>query len=294
MNLNNYPLWTAVVTPFLENGSVDYRSLEVLLHEQEEAGNAIVILGSTGEALNLDSEEKKEILKFTLGLNLSVPIMAGVGGINLRETKEWIQYLETLPLQAYLLVTPLYAKPGKFGQYEWFKALLDAATRPCMLYNVPGRTAVSMNFEAVAMLKDHPRFWAIKEASGSVFDFKRYQEAAPQAAMYSGDDSMTPVFTSLGAKGLVSVASNAWPKETHEYVKQCLAQKLQDTELWKECSDALFIASNPVPVKALLHYLKRIKTNLMRAPLDHRDLKDIKPVVVAHESIQGWFKDQVK
>ena len=112
--------------------------------------------------------------------------------------------------------------------------------------------------------------------------------------MFSGDDSMTPVFCSLGAKGLVSVASNAWPKETHEYVRQCLAQKLQDTELWKECSDSLFIASNPVPVKALLHYLKRIKTNIMRAPLDHRDLKDIKPVTIAHESIQGWFKDQVK
>ncbi len=294
MNVSNYSLWTAVVTPFLEDGTVDYKSLEILLRDQEKAQNGIVILGSTGEALNLEAEEKKEILKFTLNLKLTVPLMAGVGGINLRETKEWIKYLETLSLHAYLLVTPLYAKPGKFGQYEWFKALLDASTRPCMLYNVPGRTAVALNFDTVAMLKDHPRFWAIKEASGSVFDFKRYQECAPNAAMYSGDDSMTPIFASFGAKGLVSVASNVWPNETKEYVRQSLAKILVDSELWKECSDSLFIASNPVPVKALLHHLGKIKTNLMRAPLDHRDLKDLKPVVVAHESIQGWYKDQVK
>jgi len=294
MNVNDYSLWTAVVTPFLENGNVDYKSLEVLLRDQESAGNGIVILGSTGEALNLEAEEKKEILNFTLALKLKVPLMAGVGGINLRETKEWVTYLETLSLQAYLLVTPLYAKPGKFGQYEWFKALLDISTRPCMLYNVPGRTAASLNFEAVTMLKDHPHFWAIKEASGSPFDFKRYKECAPKASMYSGDDAMTPVFASFGAKGLVSVASNVWPNETKEYVRQSLAQTLVDSELWKECSDSLFIASNPVPVKALLHHLGKIKTNLMRAPLDHRDLKDLKPVLISHESIVAWYKDQVK
>lgn len=294
MNVRNYSLWTAVVTPFLEDGTVDYKSLENLLRDQEKAQNGIVILGSTGEALNLEMEEKKEILKFTLELKLSVPLMAGVGGINLRETKEWVEYLETLALHAYLFVTPLYAKPGKFGQYEWFKTLLDISTRPCMLYNVPGRTAVALNFDTVTMLKDHPNFWAIKEASGSAFDFKRYQECAPNAAMYSGDDSMTPIFASFGAKGLVSVASNVWPNETKEYVRQSLTMTLEDSELWKECSDSLFIASNPVPVKALLHHIGKIKTNLMRAPLDHRDLKDIKPVVNAHESIQSWYKDQVK
>lgn len=294
-NINNYPLWTAIVTPMNADSTVDYESFEKILREQEVANNAIVILGSTGEALNLDKAECKKILEFGLSLNLKVPVMTGIGGFNLNETLEYVKYLNTLPLDAYLVVTPLYAKPGEHGQTAWFKAIMDCATKPCMLYNVPGRTGVKMNFKAIANLADHQNFWAIKEASGSVEDFKKYTEANPKARVYSGDDGMVFDFAPHGCKGLVSVASNAWPSETHAYVVKTLEGKLSKDEasLWSKACDTLFIAANPVPVKNLMAYQGKIKTKTLRAPLNALDLEDNSPVVDANNKIQKWFKENV-
>lgn len=294
-NINDYPLWTAIVTPMNEDSSVDYESFERLLREQEAAGVAVVILGSTGEALNLNKDECKKILEFGLALKLSVPVMTGIGGFNQKDILDYVDYLNTLPLDAYLVVTPLYAKPGEHGQTEWFKAILDKAQKPCMLYNVPGRTGVKMNFKAVKNLANHKNFWAIKEASGSVEDFKLYAEAAPKARMYSGDDGMVPDFAPHGCVGLVSVASNAWPVETRAYVVKALENKLdtKEIDLWKKACDTLFIAANPVPVKNLMHVQGKIKTNVLRAPLHHLDLSDNTPLIAANKKIHTWFKENV-
>lgn len=290
MNLNDYKLWTAVITPMKEDGSVNYEDLTRVLKDQDDAKNGLLILGSTGEALNLDEDEKVKILDHSLSLKLKSPIMVGVGGINLNETRKWVDYLETLNVHSYLLVTPLYAKPGKIGQYEWFKELLDASTRPCMLYNVPGRTGVKMSFEAVDMLKDHPNFWAIKEASGSTEDFEKYVKTAPKAMVYSGDDAMLPDYTPLGAKGLVSVAANVWAKKTHEYVSRALANKLNEDEkkLWNECSNSLFMASNPIPVKRLMKIDGQISTDILRAPLTHKEIEDDSLLKASHSKINEW------
>jgi len=289
-DLNAYSLWTAIVTPMNTDSTIDYSSLEKVLKQQEAAGNAIVVLGSTGEALNLSKRECKKVLEFTIGLNLKVPVMTGLPGYNLEETLEYLTYLETLPLDAYLMVTPLYAKPGANGQTEWFKALMNKATKPCMLYNVPGRTAVKMSFEAVQNLKDHKNFWAIKEASGSVADFKKYHEANPNAKMFSGDDGMVVDFAPHGCVGLVSVASNIWPSETNRYVKLALKNELkkEEIELWKKASDSLFIVSNPVPVKNIMAHEGLIANKTMRAPLSDRDLIDNSPILSAHLSIKNW------
>lgn len=294
-NINNYPLWTAIVTPMNADSSVDYESFELILREQEKAQNAVVILGSTGEALNLGKDECQKVLEFGLSLNLSVPVMTGIGGFNQKEILSYVSYLNTLPLDAYLVVTPLYAKPGEHGQTNWFKSILDLAAKPCMLYNVPGRTGVKMNFNAVKNLSGHKNFWAIKEASGSVEDFKLYANAAPKARMYSGDDGMVPDFTPCGCVGLVSVASNAWPFETHAYVEKALTNKLTATEvnLWKKACDTLFIAANPVPVKNLMHVQGKIKTNVLRSPLHFKDLEDNSPVISANIEIQSWFKENL-
>ena len=124
------------------DGSVDYASFKAILKEQEQAKNGITILGSTGEGLNLDDDEKKAILDFALGLKLQVPLMASVGGVNLHSQTAWIEHLNTLDIDCLPLGrAPLYAKPGIHGQYGWFKALMDTAQKPCMLYNIPGRTA---------------------------------------------------------------------------------------------------------------------------------------------------------
>ncbi len=294
--INSYPLWTAIVTPMNEDSSIDYISFEKILREQDAAKNGIVILGSTGEALNLGKEECKKILEFGLNLKLNSPIMTGIGGFNLADTLEYTNYLNSLSaLSAYLVVTPLYAKPGEHGQTAWFKAIMDTATRPCMLYNVPSRTGVKMHFNAVKNLANHKNFWAIKEASGSVEDFKKYVEANPRARLYSGDDGMMPDFAPLGCVGLVSVASNAWPLETHAYVEKTLEKKLsaEEAALWTRACDSLFIAANPVPVKNLMHAQGKIKTNILRAPLNHLDLLENTPVLEANKCILNWYKENV-
>jgi 4-hydroxy-tetrahydrodipicolinate synthase len=294
-NINEYPLWTAIVTPMNEDSTVDYPSFEKILREQEAAQNGVVILGSTGEALNLTKEECKKVLEYGLSLKLNIPVMTGIGGFNQKEILEYVTYLNTLPLDAYLVVTPLYAKPGEHGQTGWFKAILDLSTKPCMLYNVPGRTGVKMNFNAVKNLSNHKNLWAIKEASGSVEDFKKYVEAAPKARVYSGDDGMVPDYTPTGCVGLVSVAGNCWPVETRAYVVKSLEEKLTPAEvdLWKKACDTLFIATNPVPVKNIMQVQGRIKTNVLRSPLSHKDFADNSPLVEANKKIQTWYKENV-
>lgn len=290
MNLNNFALWTAVVTPLLENGTVDFESLTRVVKDQDAAQNGLLILGSTAEALNLNLAQRMSIIEHVVNMKPASPIMVGVGGNLLEEQKEWITYLSRLNVHAYLLVTPHYAKPGPKGQFEWFKALMDHSTRPCMLYNVPGRTAIAMSTEAVTRLNGHRNFWAIKEASGSVEKFKEYLAAAGGKAVYCGDDALMPDFALAGSAGLVSVASNAWPKETHLYVEQCLKKTFDAKELWTKASNSLFVCSNPVPVKRLMFERGVIRSPKMVAPLSHEDMESAAPVLEAHEAVTKWFK----
>jgi 4-hydroxy-tetrahydrodipicolinate synthase len=291
MNFKNYALWTAVITPLDEKGVVDFKSFEKNLRLQEKTDVAVVVLGSTGEALNLNDSEKREIVQFAVGLNLKVPMMVGLPGHNMDECKKWISFLETQKVDCYLAVTPIYAKPGAGGQHLWFKEILDSSSRPVMLYNVPSRSGVSLSYEAVTKLKDHKNFWAIKEASGKVEDFKKYKNAAPNAAMYSGDDALMPLFARAQGVGLVSVASNVWPVETKKYVELCLSRELLDdhTHLWEDCANSLFAASNPVPVKILMHKLGMIAASTLRLPLSALDLKDHSFLLTANDRIKQWY-----
>lgn len=290
MNLSDYSLWTAVVTPLMHDGSVDFESLTRVVEAQDKAQNGLLILGSTAEALNLNLTNRKAIIEHVVKMKPTAPIMVGVGGNLLEEQKEWISYLNELPVHSYLLVTPHYAKPGPVGQYEWFKALMDVSTRPCMLYNVPGRTAVAMSTEAVTRLNTHKNFWAIKEASGSVEKFREYLTAAGGKQVFCGDDALMPDFALAGSAGLVSVASNAWPKETHLYVEQCLKKTFDAKELWTKASNSLFVCSNPVPVKRLMFEKGVIRTPKMAAPLAAEDMKTAAPVLEAHDAVTTWFK----
>lgn len=293
MNVNDYPLWTALITPFNEDLSVDWASLENLVGEQEESGNGLLILGSTGEALNIDGETKQEIITFVKDLKPNVPIMAGVGGHNYPATKAWVQWLETQDLDAYLFVTPIYAKPGVVGQTEWFKGLMDISSKPVMLYNVPGRTGKEMELDAVRALKDHKNFWAIKEASGSVEKFKAYLEASGKGMVYCGDDALFPEFAQAGSCGLVSVASNTWPKQTKLYVDQCLNKSFDAKELWTKAANSLFCASNPIPAKRLLMKEGRIKFDVLQPPLSNMDLTDDSELMDANKNVNEWYKGQI-
>jgi 4-hydroxy-tetrahydrodipicolinate synthase len=292
MNLNETSLWTAVVTPFLNDGQTDFESLTLIIQEQDEARNGLLILGSTAEALNLNLNRRKEIVEHVVKMNLHSPIMVGVGGHLIEEQKEWIRYLEGKSIHAYLLVTPHYAKPGPEGQYHWFKELLDQSTRPCMLYNVPGRSAVALSFEAVKRLSGHQHFWSIKEASGSVEKCIQYLEAAKGHPVFCGDDALMPDFAEAGCAGLISVASNAWPKETHLYVQQCLKKTFDAKEMWTRASNSLFICSNPVPVKRLMFEQGKMKTPLMMPPLSHEDMTSWTEILEAQKNVASWYEKE--
>lgn len=291
MKVNDYKLWTALVTPLMPSGRVDFHSLKKLIQEQVEAKNGLLILGSTGEALNLDLETRKAIVEFTIEQQPNVPVMIGVGGQELAAQKSWVAWLETKNIQAYLMVNPIYAKANDEGQYRWFKTLMDDVTRPVMLYNVPSRAGSWLSLSAVKKLSKHPNFWAIKEAGGSVAKFRQYLSATNDGNVYCGDDGLMDDFARAGSCGLVSVASNTWPVATHLYVDQCLKNNLNNKEMWVESANSLFCASNPIPAKALLAHLGRIDHNTMMAPLYEGDLKDMGLLLRSNENIDNWLKN---
>lgn len=294
--LKQYPLWTAMITPMTPEGEIDFDAFEVLLRKQEEAGNGVLVLGSTGEGLNLNEEEKKEVVEFTKELFLDVPMMVGIGGFDLESQKEFIRFCDEVRVHAFLLVTPLYAKPGAEGQYEWFSALLSETKTPCMLYNVPSRTGVKLHPSVPARLtEDFNHLLGVKEASGSLEEFKAFRDAAPNLNFYSGDDGMTPAFAKEGAIGLVSVASNVWPQETHLYVELCLSEKTETLfPVWKDATDCLFNAPNPIPAKVLLREKGWIPDAYVRLPLSLKDISDeVKnQLVQADNDIQNWYNSR--
>jgi 4-hydroxy-tetrahydrodipicolinate synthase len=293
-NLDNTQLWTALITPFLNSGEIDFDSFQKLLKIQEQAGNAILILGSTGEALSLTLEERKKVVEFSVSQKLSSPIMVGVGGIGIDEQLDWIEYLNEINIQSYLLVTPLYAKPGRHGQTDWFRTLLDRSQKPCMLYNVPSRTGIKMNFDSIKELNGHKNFWAIKEASGSVDDFTKYAQAAPQAKVFSGDDALLVNFCQTGhCRGLVSVASNVWPKATARYTELACKQEFETLNSWQKWSESLFVASNPIPCKWLAAKNLNIENAIVRLPLSVEDMNSEELLENNNNEVNNWLKQNL-
>lgn len=292
MTMKELTLWTALITPMHKDGSIHFEDLEKLVRRQEKAGNGILLIGSTGEGLALSPEEKKEVVEFTAGLNLSVPLMVGVGGFQAEAQKEWIEECNRLDTDAFLLVTPLYSKPGPEGQIQWFNTLLDASAKPCMVYNIPSRTGIKLEPEVLKRIEGHKNFWSIKEASGSIADFQRFRETSPSVPLFSGDDGMLAFFVPAGCRGLVSVASNVWPEETKLYVEKCLKGETESLfPLWNHAAKALFSASNPVPAKALLKQKNILETAALRLPLTADELSsDMQnKLKKADEAVQNWY-----
>lgn len=281
-------LWTALVTPMHADGRLDLDGLTALLRAQNQAGNGVVLLGSTGEGANLSAAERRLVLTHACGLGLGLPILAGVGGLELETQLDWLAFCEKLPLAGYLMVTPLYAKPGADGQRRWFESLMNAVRRPCMLYNVPSRTGVALAEAALEGLRGHDHLWAVKEAGGDPARFAAYRERFPELAWYSGDDGLFGEHARLGAAGLVSVASNIWPQAVAEWVARCLAgDTAVPGALLKAVAEPLFIAANPIPAKALMRHLGHIAHATVRAPLSEADLPSLEPLLAAAARAQS-------
>jgi len=285
-------LLTALVTPMLADGSIDFDTLALLAKRQEQAGNGITLLGSTGEGLALTFQEQLAVVKCVSELSLTVPIMVAVGGYNLETQVAWVKECNQYSISAYLLASPIYAKPGVVGLTQWFTSLLDSAVYPCMIYNVPSRSGVNLPVAAMQNIQSHRNCWAMKEASGDLATFLSYCQHCPTLDIYSGEDAMMPYLSGAGVKGLVSVAANIWPEATHQYVDMALAGQHQSLfPVWQNAVDALFQVASPIATKVLLAEKGLLKSATLRAPLIEQELPANHQLLETDNLIKRWLSD---
>ncbi|MCF8462785.1 MAG: 4-hydroxy-tetrahydrodipicolinate synthase [Rickettsiaceae bacterium] len=283
-------LWTACITPFTyDASSVDYKAFEFLLKRQSNAGNGILILGSTGESLSLSLSERQEMVKFVCNLNLSEPIIVGVPSYNIEEAEKWISFCNNMPISGYLLTTPIYTKPGIIGQTKWFERLMDFSNYPVMLYNIPSRAGINLYPETLKNLISHEKLSALKDSSGSVESLIAYKNVAPDLVVYCDDDYLFLEMCINGSKGLVSVSANIWPEAIKLHTKEILENNPTEIKAFWQASKSLFTASNPIPAKALMHKLGLISNPSVRLPLSNEDLPSLEPLLEANFNIESWF-----
>lgn len=267
-------LGIALVTPFNEDGSVDYQSLKRLVEYQLDNGaDFLCILVTTSETPTLSKEEKTEIKKFIVELvNGRVPIMIGCGGYNTAAVVEELKTGDFTGIDGILSICPYYNKPSQEGLYQHFKAISAATKLPVILYNVPGRTGVNMTAATtVRLAKDCNNIVAIKEASGNLEQINEIIKNKPSTFdVISGDDALTFPMISCGAVGVISVIGNALPKEFSKMIRLQFkgeyepARKIHHKFI--DLFSLLFVDGNPAGVKAMLHEMGMIK-NILRLPL---------------------------
>ena len=267
-------LGIALVTPFKQNGEIDYDALERLIEYQIKNGaDFFTILATTGESPCLSAEEKNEITKTIIKIVAGrVPILKYCGGNYTAAVVEEIRQTDWKGIDGILSICPYYNKPSQEGLYQHFKAIAEVSPLPIVLYNVPGRTGVNMKAETtVRIATDFPNVVAIKEAAGSLEQVDEIIKNKPKHfEVISGDDALTFPMIASGAAGVISVIGNALPKEFSRMIRlefngEYDAARIihhQFTELYK----LLFVDGNPAGCKALLNDMGMIE-NVLRLPL---------------------------
>jgi 4-hydroxy-tetrahydrodipicolinate synthase len=262
----------AIVTPF-KNGAVDEEKLRELVEFQISCGtDAIVPCGTTGESSTLDYEEHDRVIEIVIRqVGKRVPVIAGTGSNSTAETIELTRKAKEMGADGCLLVTPYYNKPTQEGLYRHFTAIADAVALPQILYNVPGRTAVNLLPETVARLAEHTNIVAIKEATGSLQQASEILAlAGDKIDVFSGDDFITFPMMSCGAKGVISVTANIMPAEIAALVDAFRAGDLEKARQLHlrtlKINNAMFVESNPVPVKTALGLMGKCSDEV-RLPL---------------------------
>ena len=263
---------TAMITPF-KNGGVDYEAIEKIIEWQIAQGiDAIVAVGTTGEGPTLTDEEHKAVIKFCVEKVAGrVPVIAGTGSNDVAYAIELTKYACEVGADAMLLVTPYYNKATQNGLVAFFTAIADASTKPCILYNVPGRTSCGIAPQTYAKLAEHPNIVAVKEASGDLSLVAKIAHlCGDKLDIYSGNDDQIVPIMSLGGKGVISVLSHVLPKETseicHNYLNGNTQKALEKQLEYLPLIDALFSEVNPIPVKAAMAAMGFCE-NSLRLPL---------------------------
>ncbi|ARK30394.1 4-hydroxy-tetrahydrodipicolinate synthase [Halalkalibacter krulwichiae] len=264
---------TAMVTPFNQHGQIDVEATKELVHHLITNGtDAIVVAGTTGESPTLTTEEKLLLFKTVVDtVDGQIPVIAGTGSNNTQASIELTKQAEEIGVDAIMLVVPYYNKPSQEGMYAHFSAIAEVTKLPVMLYNIPGRSVVSMSVETTIRLAQLPNIVATKEASGDLEAISSIIEQAPEGfSVYSGDDSLTLPILAIGGTGVVSVASHIVGNEMQQMVRnyqagQVTAAAMQHRQLLPVMK-TLFLAPNPTAVKAALE-MKGIKAGPVRLPL---------------------------
>ncbi|MDJ0698812.1 MAG: 4-hydroxy-tetrahydrodipicolinate synthase [Woeseiaceae bacterium] len=269
----------ALATPFDDDNRVDYASLKGLIEFHVEAGsNGLVIAGTTGESATLSRDEHIELIERSVELAAGrLPVIAGTGSNSTSQTTDLSRAVDHLEIAGYLVVVPYYNKPMQAGMVAHFEAVADAVTKPVMLYNVPGRTAADMLPETVAKLAEHDNIFAIKEATGSMDRLREIRElVGDDFLLFSGDDFTLLPFIELGGHGVVTVSGNVAPDQVAQLCELALNGKSEEAaaldETLQPLNTALFIESNPIPVKWALAEMGLMGPGL-RLPLTPYDKK---------------------
>lgn len=285
----------ALVTPFDENGDVNYSRLrEILEFHVINHTDAIIVTGTTGEGSTLSDEEKISVIEFTVDIiNNRIPVIAGTGSNDTRHAVEFSKKVEKLGVDGLLVVTPYYNKGNENGIYEHYKAIAEGVKIPVILYNVPSRTGVNLSIPLLKRLVQIENITALKEASGNISYVAEVAREVPELDIYSGNDDMVVPVLSLGGKGVISVSANIIPDISHDMTASFLkgdVKKARELQLkYNDLVNALFLETNPVPVKEAMNFLGYEVGNC-RLPLGAMNESNrvrLTDILTAHE-VTGW------
>ncbi|MCE7792011.1 4-hydroxy-tetrahydrodipicolinate synthase [Salipaludibacillus sp. CUR1] len=264
---------TAMVTPFDQDGNVDFQATKELInHLLENGSDGIVVAGTTGETPTLSIQEKAELYRFAVETaDGRAPVLAGSGTNSTRAAIELTRLATQAGVDGVMLATPYYNKPNQEGMYQHFKAIAESTHLPVMLYNVPGRSVVNLLPETVVRLSEISNIVSIKEASGDLDAMSEIIQNTPEDfTLYSGDDSLTLPILSIGGNGVVSVASHIIGNEMKAMVTAHQnGQPQYAASIHRELvpvMNAMFSAPSPAPVKAALE-MSGIKVGSVRLPM---------------------------
>ena len=283
----------AIVTPFTEDG-INFPEFGRMIDAQI-AGHtdAIIVAGTTGEAATMSDAEHKEAIKFAVEHTKGrVPVVAGTGSNDTAYAIQLSQYAEKVGADGLLLVTPYYNKCTQKGLIAHFNKIADSVNIPCILYDVPSRTGLSIKVPTYAELSKHPNIVAVKEANGDLSSILRLRFAVgDELAVYSGNDDQIVPILSLGGMGVISVLSNVAPKETHDICQLYFDGQVEEAAklqiAFTDLADALFCETNPIPAKTAMR-LMGYAAGPLRLPLSEMEpenLEKLKKALKAHNLI---------
>lgn len=281
----------AIVTPFYDNGEVNYdRFAELIEFQIANKTDAMIVCGTTGEASTLSHEEHLEVIKYCVEKVAGrIPVIAGTGS-NSTETAIYLsKEAQRYGADGLLLVTPYYNKATQKGLYNHFKAIAETVEIPMILYNVPGRTGCNLMPDTIVSLcRDVKNIVGVKEASGNISQVAKLMALADGSVdLYSGNDDQIVPLLSLGGKGVISVLSNVAPKETHDICEKYFAGDVEGSAQLQlksmELIDALFCEVNPIPVKKAVS-LMGLEAGPLRMPLTELEPENVQKLQKAMKS----------